>query len=168
MRRKQVESRLEEYFVEGIPSATTNPDNGQSEAAKGNASNSIRVSTARHHVAGDEANVPPWLLRRAQVGVALSRLTDVQEAAVRRRWTLWMELAEAYHYVNLAQCQIAEANRSGNTHAVGGLKKVERLAYRLARQADRKRRKVEQSKAYLDGMDRLAVFMDGGREGGEE
>jgi hypothetical protein len=166
MRRKQVERRLEEYFIEGIPSATTNPENGRVDAPNGNTSNSIKVSTARQHVPGDEANAPPWLMRRAQVGVALSKLTRDQETAVRRRWALWTELAEAYHYVNLAQCKIADANRTGETHLVGELKRIEGLAYRAARRADRKRRKVERSKAYLDGMDRLAVFMDGGREGG--
>jgi len=99
---------------------------------------------------------PRWLVRLCDVGIAIEKLAPVQKETVIARWEAVIGQEDAERDMVVLEARQARLRREGGDwRAVDGDKVLVRVRYDEHRGV---RLRVEQRKAYGDGMDELEKF----------
>jgi len=96
---------------------------------------------------------PRWLVRLCDVGIAIEKLAPVQKETVIARWEAVIGQEDAERDMVVLEARQARLRREGGDWR--GVEDHKRLVIRRHEEHRSTRRKVEQRKAYKDGMDGL-------------
>jgi len=99
---------------------------------------------------------PRWLVRLCDVGIAIEKLAPVQKETVIARWEAVIGQEDAERDMVVLEARQARLRREGGDWR--GVEDHKRLVIHRHEEHRAIRRKVEQRKAYKDGMDGLEEY----------